>query len=70
MRKTPAVGESTNVSRQATTMALQVAKTASTAAISAPNIATMAGVTHIECQSIHAINELVEGCMCRILDSR
>jgi hypothetical protein len=52
LKKTPAMGESTNVSQQAA------------------NVVTTAGVTHIERQSIHAVNELVEGCMCRILDSR
>jgi hypothetical protein len=67
---TPVVGESTNVSWQAVTTALHAAATAAAAAISVPNVATTAGVTHIERQSVHAINELVESCMCCILDSR
>ncbi len=70
LRKTPTKGESTNVSQQAATTALHAAVTASAATISAPNVVTTAGVTHIEHHSVHAIDELVEGCMCHILDSR
>ncbi len=69
LRKNPAVGDSTDVRRRATTTALHAATTASMAAISVPNVATTAGVACIERQSVHVVNELVEGCMCSILDS-
>ncbi len=70
LRKSPPMADSTYVHRRAATTALHAAATASAAAISAPNEATTASVTCIECQSVHAIDELVEGCICPILDSR
>jgi hypothetical protein len=51
-------------------MALHAAATTAAAIIPMPNIATMDSITCIERQSVHAVDELVEGCMCHILDSR
>ncbi len=68
--KTPTVGDSTNVCWQAMTMALHVAATTSTAITTVPNVSTTAGIACIERQSVHAVDELVEGPMCCILDSR
>ncbi len=70
LRKTPNLGDSTIVRRRAATTALHAAATISAAAISAPNVAITASAACIECQCVHAINELVEGHMCLILDSR
>ncbi len=70
LRKTPAVWDSTNVRRRAVNMALHAAATTAAAIIPMPNIATMDSITCIERQSVHAVDELVEGCMCHILDSR
>jgi hypothetical protein len=68
--KTSALGDSTNVRWRAAAMAPHAAMTTSAAAITAPNVSSTFGVAPVECQSVHAINELVEGCMCRILVSR
>jgi hypothetical protein len=68
--KTPAVGDSTNVCRRAATTALHAVAITSAATITTPNVLSTAGVARIERQSVHAANELVEGCMCCILDSR